>query len=462
MAILPADDVEFEFSIPVLIIGGGACGLVAALAAHDKGAEVLVLERDPMPSGSTALSSGMIPAAGTKLQADAGVEDNPELMASDVQAKAKDRAVPDIVEAVCKISGSTINWLVDKHKIELELVQGFLYPKHSAHRMHAPPSRTGEALIGNLMEAIGTAGIDVMTDAHVTDLFAESDGRIRGLRITRPDESTEIIGCETLILACNGFGGNPEMVRQYIPEMAEAEYFGHTGNQGDAMIWGEALGGETHHMTAYQGHGSVAKPHGILITWALMMEGGIQVNSTGQRFSNEHHGYSEQSVAVLDQPGKIAWNIYDERLNTMGQSFEDYVNAVTNGAIKRANSVEELAEIIGAPVDALAASIAETSESGTDRFGRDMSANQRLEAPFYVVKVTGALFHTQGGLRIDNQARVLRKASTEGMANLFAGGGAACGVSGPEVSGYLSGNGLLTAVMLGRIAGNSAADQVLE
>ena len=372
MAILAPEGMTFEISVPVLIIGGGACGLVAALAAHDEGAEVLVLERDPIPSGSTALSSGMIPAAGTGLQRRAGVEDSAELMASDIQAKALDRAPPEIVEAVSRISGPTIDWLMADHAIELELVGGFLYPKHSALRMHAPPSKTGAALIGNLLGAVEAAGIDVVTDAHVTDLYAEADGLVLGVRLQRPDGSVEDLGCETLVLACNGFGGNAEMVRRYIPEMAEAGYFGHTGNQGDAVIWGEALGGEVQHMTAYQGHGSVATPHGILITWALMMDGGIQVNSLGQRFSNEHHGYSEQSVAVLDQPGKIAWNIFDERLHAMGQTFEDYREAVTHDAIKRADTVAALAEIIAAPSAVLAASINETKENGIDRFGRDL------------------------------------------------------------------------------------------
>ena len=67
------------------------------------------------------------------------------------------------------------------------------------------------------------------------------------------------------------------------------------------------------------------------------------------------------------------------------------------------------------------------------------------------MKVTGALFHTQGGLAIDAQARVL-KADGSGLPNLYAGGGAARGLSGAHVWGYLSGNGLLSAVTLGRIA----------
>ena len=92
-----------------------------------------------------------------------------------------------------------------------------------------------------------------------------------------------------------------------------------------------------------------------------------------------------------------------------------------------------------------------------DDFGRDMGATPALEAPFYAVKVTGALFHTQGGLRIDSRARVLRRGSSEPLPNVYAGGGAAVGVSGTDVSGYLSGNGLLTAITLGRIAGGGAA-----
>jgi fumarate reductase flavoprotein subunit len=71
--------------------------------------------------------------------------------------------------------------------------------------------------------------------------------------------------------------------------------------------------------------------------------------------------------------------------------------------------------------------------------------------------VTGALFHTQGGLADDATARVLRPDGTR-LPNLFAAGGAARGVSGPKASGYLSGNGLLTAVTLGQAAGRAAAE----
>ena len=91
-----------------------------------------------------------------------------------------------------------------------------------------------------------------------------------------------------------------------------------------------------------------------------------------------------------------------------------------------------------------------------DRFGRDFTGSEKLTPPFFGVKVTGALFHTQGGLVVDDAARVCR-ADGAPLPNLFAAGGAAGGVSGPAVWGYLSGNGLLSAVTLGRIAGAEAA-----
>ena len=462
MSVLPVAAMRAELSVPVLIVGAGACGLTAALAARGRGAEVLVLERDHAPTGSTALSSGFVPAAGTRFQRAIGIaDDTPELFAADILAKTHGGADAREATRVAHAVGPALEWLQADHEVPFRVLQGFRYPGHSRPRMHAVPERTGAALEARLLAAAERAGIERLTDAHVTALFADSDGRVHGVRARRPDGSVEDVGCDALILACNGYGGDAGLVRQHIPELADALYFGHVGNQGDALRWGAALGANARDLSACQGHGGIAHPHGLQITWALLMEGGIQVNCSGERFWNEHEGYSEAAVAVLRQPDGVAWNVFDARLHALGMEFEDYRQAHALGAIRSAPDIGELAAATGLPKavlgKAIAAAQALARDGGTDRFGRRFDAPP-LAPPFHAVRVTGALLHTQGGLVVDDAARVLRSDGTV-LPNLFAGGGAARGVSGPDIAGYLSGNGLLTAIAYGRLAGHAAAER---
>jgi fumarate reductase flavoprotein subunit len=250
------------------------------------------------------------------------------------------------------------------------------------------------------------------------------------------------------------------MVETFIPEMAEAEYYGHSSNTGDAVDWGSALGAVLADMGSYQGHGSVAYPHGLPLTWAVITQGGFQVNLKGERFANEMRGYSEHAQEVIKQPGHLAWNIYDERCEKPALKFHDYREITKLGSVKRAGTIDELATLTDLPVEALMRTLDDVKSYASgekqDPFGRDFTKQPPLSAPYLAAKVNGALFHTQGGLVIDTQTRVLKDDGTP-LPNLFAGGGAARGLSGPSSWGYMSGNGLLSATVLGRLAGLSAA-----
>ncbi len=431
----------YDTSIPVAVIGAGACGMTAALAARDQGVDVVVLERDPLPRGSTAMSAGMIPASNTTMQKAAGIDDDsPARMAADIQRKAGGKADPDLLAVVCAESGPAIDWLAGRHELNLELVDGPPYPGHSVQRTHAPPSRQGEDLSGDLARAVRDAGIELVTSAQVTDLLDE-DGKITALQFQRPDGSLESLGVGALVLACCGFGGNPRLVEQYIPEMAGAVYFGHEGNRGDAVRWGLDLGAATADMGAYQGHGSIAVPHTALVSWALMNGGGILVNDLGRRFADEREGSSEIAADVLAQPNAGAWAVIDQRLHEGATNFPDYRQLAELGAIRGGEDAETLAGQCSLPPSELKAALSKTQE---------------LSPPYHAIRITGGLLHTQGGLAVDARARVLKADGTP-LPNLFAGGGAARGVSGDNGRGYLSGNGLLTAITLGRIAGREAA-----
>ncbi|MEO8281046.1 MAG: FAD-binding protein, partial [Ideonella sp.] len=288
------------------------------------------------------------------------------------------------------------------------------------------------------------------------------DGRVIGVGFERPDGKLERLGCRVLLLACNGFGGNGALVRELLPEMRDAIYAGHAGNDGSALLWGRALGAQLADLGGYQGHGSWVVPQGALMTWAVMMEGGVQINRRGQRFHDETQGYSEAAVQVLAQPEGVAWNVFDEPLLALAREFPDFREAEAAGALRRADDVETLAKLIGCDVEALQQTLREIMPGPAavpDRFGR--SFRRALVPPYFAVKVSGALFHTQGGLAVDAACRVLRN-DLSTFVNLLAAGGAARGVSGNTVEGYLSGNGLLSAVAGGWIAAATCERQLKE
>ena len=112
---------------PVIIIGGGGAGLCAALAVRDNDTEVLVIERDGTPMGSTAMSTGLIPAAGTAEQIAAGIEDSPERFTNDILSKTKGRTDADIALRLARESADTVAWIRDTHAVPLSLGPLHLY-----------------------------------------------------------------------------------------------------------------------------------------------------------------------------------------------------------------------------------------------------------------------------------------------------------------------------------------------
>jgi fumarate reductase flavoprotein subunit len=191
-----------------------------------------------------------------------------------------------------------------------------------------------------------------------------------------------------------------------------------------------------------------------------MTEGAIQVNRDGERFVNEHEGYSESALFVLAQPAGLAYNIYDARVHEVGLTMPNYAAAVDAGFVKRGVSLRDLAEQLGIRRDGLETTVAMVNalafEEDTDEFGRRFQVQQMLLGPYYGVQVNAALLGTEGGLAIDPDGRVARLDGTL-LPNLVAAGAAARGVSGDAAGGYLEGNGLLAAFVGGFNAGRTVA-----
>lgn len=451
----------WDAEVDVIVAGAGGGGLVAALSAAQAGLQVALFEKTEHILGNTAASAGMIPAAGTRFQKEHGIEETPEDMAEDIFKKNHYESDKELTLAVCKVSAPLIEWMYDDLDIELSLVTEFKYPGHSNFRMHAPPSRSGLELMKRLRQNVSKFdNIYLMLNTPVVELITNDDNEVIGV-VADADGTKQRVKAKKVILATNGFGGNKKMVEQFIPEIKDALYFGYEANTGEGIEMAVKVGADVSNMTAYQGHSAVNEGSGILVTWGTIMMGGFMINQFGERFGNESIGYSEFAVEMLQQEGQFGYIIFDQEIYNELLSHEDFKNLSQSTAFKRADTIEQLAKELEVDVENLVATFNKFTHNKTgtpDEFGRN-SFEKELKAPFYGVKVVPALFHTQGGLKINEHAQVVHQ-NGHVIKNLYACGGTAVGVSGKQAYGYMSGNGLLAALGFGKIAGDHAVSSI--
>lgn len=448
--------------VDVVVAGAGAAGCAAALAAAQGGLSVLLIDaRENFRRGcNTAMSTSMIPAGGSRWQRALGIDDSPDLFYADVMKKTRGEADPTITRALVDVAPRLVEWLNDDCGVPLELPTDFWYPGHSRQRCHSVHDRAGATLHRHLLDAVAalSSRITLAVPLRVTAVHLDQRGAVAEAVLTTPDGQAETVRTDAVVLAVGGFGANRALVHRYIPEIEGALYFGSDGCQGDALTIGQQLGADTGYLDAYQGHGSVATPYGILCTWAVITHGGFILNRLGERFGDESTGYSEFGRLVAAQPDRVAWVVLDRRIDQACRPFADYQELLRNDAIAWVPDLEAMARRIGAPADRLAATVAAAERAARgqapDPFGR-VSWEAPLEPPYGLVKVEGALFHTQGGLLVNGEAAVLRGGRP--IPGLYAAGGAAAGISGHGPAGYLAGNGLLAALGLGYLAGCAAA-----
>jgi fumarate reductase flavoprotein subunit len=450
--------------IQVLIAGGGTCGAVAALAAHAAGADVLVLEQDAAPRGSTAMSQGLVCAAGTLAQRAAGVFDTPEIFFADIMAKTRGLTDPALAQAIAEAAGPALDWLIAHHDLPFELDIRFRAAYgHSVARVHGWPGHGGADLINFLHARLQSAGIDVLFQARLADVLAGANGRAEGVIIERPGGARETILCDALILATCGFAANAAMVAEHMPQAALAAHHGHEGNDGTGIRLGARLGGALADMGAYQGYGMLTDPQRISVPPGVLVEGGLLLDRSGRRFIDEVEDISGLMLPILARPDGVAWVICDEAIEQRCAHIPETQALMALNAARRAGSAQALAERIGADPAILHAALQEAwaaAEAGRpDAVGRIWGTDRPPSGALMAFKVGGALYHTQGGLQVDAGARVLRADGTA-LPNLFAGGGTARSVSGPSCWGYLPAMGLCTAMTLGWLAGQSAAAQL--
>ena len=424
----------------VIVIGGGAAGMAAAVTAHDRGARVLLLEGETKLGGSTALSGGWFFAAGTSVQRAAGIsDDSPEAMFDYYAQVNQWRIDPPVVRRLCDEAGAALEWLVSL---------GVDFPVKSLKRSgmetiargHQPLGRGAE--IAQVLErAVRSRPIDVALGNRVERLVAKG-------AVVRGDTAT----AEALVIATGGFGQNRDMLRRFYPSAGEkSSSMSAAGAQGDGLTMAAA------HGATITGHDT-----GLLIPCASISRGQVEpggwamlVNRHGRRFIDESSYYSVLSLAIRAEGG-FCFAIFDEAMRRrapLDGSFGELLGdhdvgddrmAEWSDEAVRSNSVDDLAEAIGVPSRVLRGTVARAAPDHSLRV-----------APFYAVRVTpGVVALTACGLTIDAEARVLDEAG-DPIPGWFAAGETTGNVVGDMY--IASGNSIANCVVYGRIAGDNAA-----
>ncbi|MGE5789009.1 MAG: flavocytochrome c [Myxococcales bacterium] len=456
---LPAPPAETEPVIEdeadVVVIGSGGAGLSAAITAHDQGAKVIVLEKQPLTGGNTMLAAGGMNAANTRFQRALGISDTVQTMFTDTMTAGQNLNDPRLVHILSANSAGSVDWLTS---LGVDLSDVGKLAGSSVARSHRPRGglAVGAHLIDVLRNNVQLRQIDVRVNSKVVKLVEDSRGTVVGVHVLGKHKGLYAIEAKAVVLAAGGFSANPARVASYRPDYEGMSTSNQPGATGDGLDLGVAIQGKLVDMAQIQIHPTLAAGSRILITEAVRGNGGILVNREGVRFVNEMTTRNAVSATVLAQTGKTAFLVFDQ---TVRQNLAQSQGYFELGLVTEGNTIEELATAIGVPAGALVATIARYNQAYSTASNQLDPDFQRpiphpIDAPkYYAIEVKPGVHYTMGGLKINQRTQVI---STDGSTidGFYAVGEVTGGVHGAD---RLGGNSISETITFGRIAGANAA-----
>ena len=443
--------VELPKETDVVVIGAGGAGLTSAIAAHEKGVKVILIEKTELLGGNTNYATGGINAAGTRIQKAAGIEDSPELFYEDTMKGGKNKNNKELVKVLTKNSAGIVDWLVERG---VDISEVTYSGGQSVKRIHRPTGgvAVGPVVVSGLSKTAENEKIDIRKGTKAIALV-KAKNRIVGVKVREIDGKEYTIKAKAVIVATGGFGANAKMVEKYNPKL---KGFGSTNNPaivGDGIIMVEKVGGVLVDMKEIQTHPTVVHKKTNMITESVRGEGAILVNRDGKRFIDELETRDVVSKAILEQKGASAFLIFNQDIRENLKAADGYVKK--GFAVE--GTLEEIATKIGVDAKTLKATLDKYNEAVRTQkdleFNKTKFARELLGDKFYAIEVSPAVHHTMGGVRINTNAEVLGK-NGRPIKGLYAAGEVTGGIHGAN---RIGGNAVADITIFGKIAGENAA-----
>lgn len=483
----------------VIVVGAGNAALCAALAAHDAGAHVVVLEKAPHEErgGNSRFSGGGFRFAYDNIEdlkplmPHKPAEDwertevgsyPPERFRGDIMRVTEGRADPVLTDVLVNNSYDTATWM---HRQGVTWDWTFLQRIEVEGKVRyntglvLQAEEKGVGLMEMLFASVEKKGIEIVYQAKLAGLLVDDQGQVLGVKVRYPSGTAEIRS-GAVMLACGGFQANAEMRAKYLGGAWDiVKVRGTRFDTGEGLQIAMDIGAKPvgHwrgcHATPIDAD---APPVGVLhltdLTNRLSYPFSIMVDKNGKRFADEGedlnlYTYAKFGGVILQQPGGVAFQIFDQKVVHLLE--ERY----STGTPRTGNTIAEVAEKIGVNPATLTRTVEEYNAAvQPGKFNPQAKDGKRTEGieppksnwalpldtpPYLCYPVTGGITFTFGGIKIDTEARVINN-EDEVIPRLYATG---------EIIGelfyynYPGGSGLMLGSVFGRIGGVNVAREAL-
>ena len=457
---LVAETIETD----VVVVGGGASGMMSALYLAKEGYKVTLLEKTAMTGGASAMAGGGLALTNSQVQKDLGYEDSSEALKQRLLNAGHGKNHLPTVDIYTSIIGPNADWIVSKDGGEMD------YPLTGTGASLSYPTSGNGAML-TLKKNMLNAGVDLLLSTKADELIV-TDGVVTGVKATG-EEKAYTINAKAVILATGGYGHNNEIVPE---EYFAFRYSGHSGHDGDALEMIKAVDGATRNLTWLNKQpNTMMLPSGVPqytnmgVSFAYK-NSGILINQDGERFALESGkdwelmeamAQNETQYLLMDQTNFDGFN--------NGMSSRGIFNAEDpakwtaddyNGLpfYKGADTLEELAAKINVPADALQATVDKYNAAvvnGTeDEFGRTLTTTIDTSGRMYALEMSIRYSTSLGGICINDNMQVLNNSDAP-VEGLYAVGEVVGGIQGDL---YLGGSTFSWAMVSGVEGGRQVAE----